>query len=35
MKSIFPDTTKRVQINTNELINNKIREQTYANISIR
>lgn len=32
MKSIFPDTTKRVQMHTNERVNNKIKEQTFANI---
>lgn len=33
MKSIFPDTTKRVEMHTNEKINNKIKKQTFNNIS--
>lgn len=33
MKSIFPDTTKRVEMHTNEEINNKIKKKTFNNIS--
>lgn len=33
MKSIFPDTTKRVQLYTNEKVNNRIKKKTLANIS--
>jgi ABC-type proline/glycine betaine transport system permease subunit len=33
MKAIFPPTTKRVELNTNEEINNKIKEETLDNIS--
>lgn len=34
MKSIFPDTTRRVEINTNDRVNIKIKEQTFHNISL-
>jgi hypothetical protein len=33
MKAIFPPTAERVKINTNEKINNRIREETIANIA--
>lgn len=33
MRSIFPNTTKRVELNTNEQVNNKIKKQTFVNIS--
>jgi hypothetical protein len=33
MKCIFPDTAKRVEMHTDEEINNKIKKQTFINIS--
>jgi hypothetical protein len=33
MKSVFPDTAKRVQMNTNDRVNNRIKKQTFENIS--
>lgn len=34
MKFDFPDTTKRVEIHTNDKVNTKIKEQTLNNISL-
>lgn len=33
MKTIFPDTSKRVELHTNENVNKKIKRQTFSNIS--
>jgi Protein of unknown function (DUF2892) len=32
-KAIFPPTTKRVELHTNKKVNNRIRLQTFSNIS--
>lgn len=34
MKFIFPDTTKRIELHTNKQVNDKIRKETFANISV-
>lgn len=34
MKFIFPDTTKRIELHTNQQVNDKIRKETFANISV-
>lgn len=34
MKSLFPDTARRVEIHTNDQVNVKIKDQTLRNISL-